>query len=161
MPSVPAIPPGFHTINCYLIVPSSKDALDFYAKAFGAEKGLVMEMPGGGIMHAEMTLGDSKFMLTDSNKQWQKQSPADLGGSPVAMHIYVEDTDAMFEQAVAAGCKPSFPPADMFWGDRFCQVIDVYGHTWSIATYQEEVPEDEMQTRAAAFFAQMGDGGEC
>ncbi|MCB9869886.1 MAG: VOC family protein [Planctomycetes bacterium] len=158
--SVKPIPDGFHSVNCYLVVPKAKEALEFYGKAFGAEAGMVMEMPGGGAtMHAEMRMGNSMVMLTDANPQWHKKSPADLGGSPVSMHLYVEDTDAAFQRAVEAGCTVGFPPGDMFWGDRFAQVIDPYGHTWSIATHIEDVSPEECTKRAAAWFASMG--GDC
>ncbi|MCB9880514.1 MAG: VOC family protein [Planctomycetes bacterium] len=157
--TVRPVPEGFNTVNCYLIVPSAREAMDFYAKAFGAEPTVCMDAPGGAVMHAELRLGNSTFMLTDANPQWNKKSPSDLGGSPIAMHVYVEDADAIFSRAVEAGCKPIFPLADQFWGDRFGQVEDPYGHTWGIATHIEDVPPDEMSKRAAAFFASMG--GDC
>lgn len=160
MSGVKAVPDGFNTVNCYLVVPNAKEALEYYAEAFGAEIGCIMEMPGGGTMHSEMRIGNSTVMLTDANPDWQKKSPADLGGSPVSLHLYVDDVDASFKRAVDAGCQVTFPPSDMFWGDRFGQVVDKFGHTWGIATHKEDVAPEEMGTRAEAFFAQMGEDGK-
>ncbi|MFG0320222.1 MAG: VOC family protein [Planctomycetota bacterium JB042] len=164
MSGVKAVPDGFNTVSCYLVVPNSKEALEFYAQAFGAEGGVCLEVPGGGgVMHAEMRVGNSTIMLTDANPQWQKKTPEELGGSPVSLHLYVDDVDALFQRAVGAGCQVTFPPSDVFWGDRYGQVVDKYGHTWGIATHKEDVPPEEMGKRAEKWFAEMGNdcgGGE-
>ena len=156
---VNAIPEGFNTVSVYLVVPNSREAMEHYAAAFGAEVGCVMDAPGGGVLHAELRIGDSTVMLTDANPQWQKKTPEEFGGSPASLHVYVEDVDAAFGRAVEAGCQIAFPVSDMFWGDRYGQVIDKYGHTWGIATHTEDVPEEEMGARAAEWFASMGGEG--
>ncbi len=160
MPDVKPIPDGFHTLNAYLIVPDALEAIDFYARAFGATAGDHMPGPGGkGTMHAEIRIGDSTLMLSDENPQWGSQAPATLGGSPVSLHLYVEDADALFHRAVEAGCSVEFPIDDTFWGDRYAKVKDPYGHQWGIATHKEDVPPEEMARRAEAFFASLA-GGE-
>ena len=154
--TVNPVPQGFHTVNCYIVVPNSQEAMAFYEKAFGAEVAVHMPGPGGqGTMHAELRIGDSTVMLTDENEQWGKKSALTLGGSPVAMHVYCEDADAFFKQAVDAGCTEKFPVTEMFWGDRFGQVVDPYGVEWGIATHVEDVAPEEMGKRAEAFFASM------
>ncbi|HXV77139.1 MAG TPA: VOC family protein [Candidatus Polarisedimenticolaceae bacterium] len=150
------IPEGFNTVSSYLVVSDAAKAIEFYAKAFGAERVNHMPMPGGkGTMHAEMRLGDSRFMLTDENPQWGTRSPKSLGGTPVSMHIYTRDADAMFKRAVGAGCEVQMPPTDMFWGDRYAKVADPFGHVWGIATHVEDVPDAELGKRAKKWFADM------
>ncbi len=162
MSDVKPIPEGFNTLSAYLIVPNAKEAMDFYTKALGAESGTHMPMPGGqGTLHAEMRIGNSTFMLTEENEQWGSKSPKTLGGSPVSMHVYTRNTDALFKRAVEAGCEVQMPPSDMFWGDRYAKVTDPYGHSWGIATHVEDVPDDEMAKRAEAWFASMAAGGDC
>ena len=162
MPEVKPIPDRFNSVSVYIFVPTGKEALEFYAKAFGAETISHMPGPGGqGTMHAEMRIGDSIVMLSDENEQFKMKSPSSVGASTAALHLYVEDTDAAFERAKAAGCEVLMPPFDMFWGDRFAKVTDPYGHQWGIAPHTEDVPPEEMGQRAAEFFANMSPGGEC
>jgi uncharacterized glyoxalase superfamily protein PhnB len=153
MPVKP-VPEGCHTVTPYLIIRGAAQAIDFYKKAFGAVEIFRMPGPGGAIMHAELKIGDSTVMLADENPQWGSQSPQALNGSPVYLFLYVEDVDKLFQQAVAAGATVRMPPADMFWGDRFGQVADPFGHVWSMATHKEDVAPEEMEKRAAA----MGKG---
>lgn len=160
MSDVQPVPEGFRNVNCYLVVPDANEAIAFYEKAFGAERGVHMPGPGGqGTMHAEIRIGDTTVMLTDENPAWNKKSAKTLGGSPVSMHVYCEDADAWFQRAVAAGCEARFPVTPMFWGDRMGQVADPFGIEWGIATHVEDVPPEEMGTRAQAFFQSMG--GSC
>ena len=157
MSDVKPIPDRFNSLSAYLIVPNSVEAIEFYTKAFGAE--LVTRMPGpdgNSTIHAELTIGDSILMLTDENPQWNMKSPITLGGCTATMHLYVEDADAVYNQAVAAGCQVLAPIADMFWGDRFGKVADPYGHHWGVATHKEDLSEEEIQKRAAEAFAKMG-----
>ena len=157
---VQPIPEGFNTASAYLVVPDSRAAIEFYGRAFGAEGSVCMPGPGGhGTLHAEMRLGSSTVMLTDVNPQWGKQGPKELGGSPVSIHLYVEDADAVFAQAVAAGCEVKAPLMDMFWGDRFGAVEDPFGHGWSIATRKEDLSPAEMEQRQQAWFEQMAQSG--
>ena len=156
MPAKP-IPDGFNTVSAYLIVDNSVEAGNFYQKAFGAEVGMRMPGPDGkSTMHMEMRLGDSTIMLTDANPQWNAKSPKTLGGTPVSLHVYVKDADALFKRAVAAGCEVEYPIADAFWGDRYGKLRDPFGHTWGIATHKEDLSPDEIGKRAAEFFKNMG-----
>ena len=155
------IPPGMNSVNVYLVVPNSMDAIEFYGNAFGATPGLRIPGPMGDrtTMHAEVKIGNSTVMLTDENPAWEKKSPATLGGSPVGLHIYVDDVDAAFAKATEAGCTVGMPPSDTFWGDRFCQINDPYGHTWSIATHVKTMTEEEILAGAQEWFKAMA--GQC
>jgi PhnB protein len=155
--AVEAVPKGCNTVNVYLVLQNAEEAMEFYRKAFGFESGLCMPGPDGkSTMHAEMHLGNSTIMLTDENPQWETKAPATLGGSPASLHLYVDDVDALFGRAVAAGCQVKFPVTDMFWGDRYGKVEDPFGFQWGIATHTEDVAPEEMERRAQAFFASMG-----
>lgn len=155
MSDVKPVPAGSNTVSAYLIVPSAKAAIELYARAFGARPGLRMTMPGSdATMHAEMHIGDSTVMLTDENPAWGAKSPLTLGGSPCSLHLYVPDADAVYAQAVAAGCEAVCAMETAFWGDRYGKVKDPYGHVWGIATHVEDVSPEECERRAQAFFAQ-------
>jgi len=159
--SAKPIPDGFNTVSVYLVVENAVEAIEFYQKAFGAEPGPRMPGPdGSSTMHAEIHIGNSAVMLTDENPQWGMKSPATLGGSPCTLHLYVEDVDAMFARAIAAGCTVRAPLMDAFWGDRYGKLMDPFGHEWGIATHKEDVPPDEMARRAQEWFAAMG-GPDC
>lgn len=147
------VPEGFHTVTPQLVVKGVKDALSFYARAFGAEEILRMPGPDGEkVMHAEIRIGDSAIMLAEEFPDMEHRSPLALGGSPVTIHLYVEDVDASFQQAVDAGATPTMQPQDMFWGDRYCRLRDPYGHQWSIATHVEDPTMEQMQERLARLF---------
>lgn len=148
--NVKAIPEGFHSVTPHLIVRGAAKAIDFYKKAFGAEE--VMRMPGPdgkSLMHAELKIGNSHVMLCDEAPDWGAVSPQALNGSPVSIHLYVEDVDAVYDRATKAGAKPTMPITDMFWGDRFGKLTDPFGHHWSVATHKEDVPPEECMKRAA------------
>ena len=147
--AVKPVPEGFNTISAYLIVPDVKKAMDHYAKAFGAEGFPCLTAPDGSVMHAEMKIGNSMFMLSGANEKWGCKSPQQLGGTPVGLHLYVENCDAAFARAVAAGCTVKFPLNDAFWGDRYGKVQDAFGHEWGIATHKEDLTADEITKRAA------------
>lgn len=148
------IPDGFHTLSAHLFVQDAPRALAFYEEAFGAKVTFRAMMPDGvALLHAEMQIGTSRFMVAEENAQWGALSPRTLGGSPVGLHLYVPDTDAVFARATQAGCKALMPPENMFWGDRYAKVEDPFGHLWNIATHQEDVSAEEMQRRAAEAFA--------
>jgi len=154
MPEVSPIPSGYNSVSAYLIVKDGQVAIDFYKKAFGAAASSCLNGPDGkSIIHAEVKIGNSTVMLSDENPQWNTQSPETLGGSPVSMMIYLPDVDTAFQKAVDAGCKVIAPVTDQFWGDRMGKVEDPFGYQWAIATHVEEIPDDEMQKRAAEFFA--------
>ena len=151
MTAVKPIPPGFHTLTPYLIVDGAAEAIDFYAKAFGAEERFRMPGPGGRVMHAEIQLGDSVIMMTEANAEWGNKSPKTLDGSPVKLHVYVDDADALYKRAVEAGATSTCEGTDMFWGDRMGAVQDPYGHEWMIATHVKDMSPDEIAAAQAEF----------
>lgn len=148
--TVKPIPEGYHSVTPYLIVNGAAKALDFYQRAFGAKEIMRMPGPGGKIMHAEIRIGNSVVMLADEHPEINARSPEAFGGSPVMIHLYVEDVDAMFNQALAAGAKVERPLADQFYGDRTGGVKDPFGYSWYIATHKEDVTPEEMKKRMAA-----------
>ncbi len=148
------IPQGFHSLSAHLIVQDAPRALAFYESALGAKVTLRALMPDGkAILHAELQIGDTRFMVGEENAQWGAFSPRALGGSPVTLHLYVPDVDAAFQRASNAGCKVLMAPENAFWGDRYAKLEDPFGHLWSIATHLEDVSGEEMQRRAAEAFA--------
>jgi PhnB protein len=152
--SVKAIPDGHHTVTPYLAIKNGVDALAFYKRAFGATEVYKLIMPDGRLGHAEIRVGDSLLMLADEFPEYGGKSPKTLGGSPVSMHLYVQDVDAFCQKAVAAGATQRKPVKDQFYGDRSGQLEDPYGHLWWVATHKEDVPPDEMQKRATAMFGE-------
>ena len=133
--SAKVIPEGYHSINPHLIVRNAAQAIEFYKKAFGAEERFRMQGPdGNSIMHAELKIGDSIFMLAEESAEMKCHSPESIGGSPVSMYVYVRDVDAIFNQAVSAGATEMNPVKDQFYGDRSGYLRDPFGHLWSIAT---------------------------
>ena len=145
MSQVKPIPEGMHTVTPHLVCAGAADAIEFYKKAFNAVEGGRLPGPNGKIMHAQIRIGDSAVMLVDEFADWGCFGPKALKGSPVTIHLYVENVDAAFERAVAAGAKAKMPVADMFWGDRYGIVEDPFGHNWSIATHMRDVSPEEMQ----------------
>ena len=154
--AVKPIPDGYHTATPYLIVNDGAAAIEFYKKAFHATELLRLPGPGGKLMHAEVKIGDSPIMLADEFPEMGIVSPASLGGSPVSMLLYVEDVDARFEQALAAGGKEKKPLQDQFYGDRSGTLIDPFGHSWTIATHVEDVSHEEMERRFEEMMKQQG-----
>jgi uncharacterized glyoxalase superfamily protein PhnB len=128
----------------HLVCEGAADALEFYKKAFNAVETMRMPAPNGRLMHAAITIGESTLMLADDFPEHGGLGPKALKGSPVTLHITSPDVDAAFKQAVDAGASVRMPPADMFWGDRYCQVTDPFGHHWSIATHVKDMSPDEM-----------------
>ena len=148
--AVKAIPEGYHTVTPYLILSGAGDAIAFYKKALGAEEVMRLGGPGGKIGHAEIKIGNSRIMLADEHPELQALSPRTVGGSPVSIHLYVENADAAVERAVAAGAKLVRPVADQFYGDRVGGIEDPFGYRWFIATHKEDLTMDEIHRRAAA-----------
>ena len=144
------IPEGAHTITPHLVCAGAADALEFYKKAFNAVEIHRIPGPGGKLMHGAVRIGDSMVMLADEFPEWGSKGPKTLGGTPVTIHMYVDDVDAVFAQAVAAGATPAMPVADMFWGDRYGMLIDPFGHSWSVATHIKDMTDEEMQEAAKA-----------
>jgi len=147
--AVSPIPAGNHTVTPYLIIRGAAAALDFYRRAFGAQEVMRLAAPGGQIGHAEIQIGDSRIMLADECPE--TPSPQALGGSPISILLYVNDVDAVFQRAIDAGATVKRPVQDQFYGDRSGMLTDPFGHTWSVATHQEDVPLEEIERRFAAF----------
>lgn len=141
---VDPIPKDMHTVTPHLICEGAANAIDFYKKAFNATELARLPGPNGRLMHAAIKIGDSTIMLADDFPEYGGLGPKALKGSPVVLHLYVVDVDAAFEQAVAAGATVRMPPADMFWGDRYGQVTDPFGHQWSLATHIKDLTPEEM-----------------
>lgn len=150
MSPVHPVPDGHRTVTPHLVVRGAASALDFYAKAFGAREVFRMSGPDGAVVHAEMCVGDSMIMLGEEAPAMGARSPQALNGSPVALHLYVDDVDAWYSRAIAAGCAERMPPTDMFWGDRYGKLEDPYGHLWGVATHKEDVSPEEMARRMRA-----------
>ena len=144
-PSVRPIPEGMHTVTPHLICAGAAEAIEFYKKAFGAVELSRMAGSDGKVMHASFQIGNSIIMLNDEMPEWGTFGPKHLKGSPVTIHLYVENADAVFDQAVRAGAKITMPLDDMFWGDRYGKLEDPSGHQWSIGTHVRDVSPDEMQ----------------
>ncbi|MEW6741607.1 MAG: VOC family protein [Planctomycetota bacterium] len=152
------IPEGFHTVSPHLICRNAAKAIDFYKKAFNAEELVRMPGPDGkGVMHAELRIGNSIIMLAEE-MEGMCRSPQTLNGTPVTIHLYVQDCDKVFKQAVSAGANATMPPADMFWGDRYGKVTDPFGHEWSIGTHVKDLSPEEMQKAMMTAFKQKSCG---
>jgi PhnB protein len=149
------VPDGYHTVSPYLAVDGAEQAIAFYEKAFGAKERGRRQAPDGKIAHAELELGDSVMMLSDPFPQFATKPPAQLGGTSASLMVYVEDVDAVVEQAIGAGATLEREVEDQFWGDRFGAVTDPFGHVWTIATRVEDVPPEEMEKRAQAAMSAM------
>jgi PhnB protein len=143
--AVKPIPEGMHTLTPHLICDGAAQAIDFYTRAFGAVEQTRLPGPNGKLMHAALKIGDSTLMLVDEMADCGALGPRTLKGSPVSLHLYVPNVDATVEQAVAAGARVTMPAADMFWGDRFAQLEDPFGHKWSVATHIRDVTPEEIQ----------------
>ncbi len=148
-PHVKPIPEGWNTLTPHLICAGASAAIAFYKKAFGAVELNRLEGPDGKVMNAALHIGDSVLMLADEAPEWKSFGPKALKGSPVTLHLYVPDVDASFAQAVAAGATVTMPVTDMFWGDRYGQVQDPFGHNWSIATHKRDLTDAQIKAEMA------------
>jgi len=149
------IPDGFNTVSPHIVVTDAAKAIEFYTKAFGAqEHGRFMGPDGKSVMHAELKIGNSMVMVGNEFPP-SCLSPKSRGGTSVTMHLYVENADAAFDRAVKAGCTVKMPIMDQFWGDRYGQVEDPFGHQWSIATHKQDLTKEQIAANAKAFFANM------
>lgn len=156
MPKVKPIPEGFGAVTPHLNVKGASEAIEFYKSAFGAEEMSRMPMPDdpNTLMHAEIRIGGAPVMLVDYSEEWGNKDPLTLGGAAVSIHLYVDDCDAAFSRAVAAGCSSRMEPNDAFWGDRFASVSDPFGHNWTIATHMSDPTPDEMAEAARKIFGE-------
>jgi PhnB protein len=153
--AVKPIPEGMHSVTPHLVVAGAAKAIDFYKQAFGATEMSRLPAPDGRLMHAAVRIGDSVVMLVDEMPEWKSFGPLALKGTPVTIHLYVPDVDATVKQAESAGAKVTMPPADMFWGDRYGQVEDPFGHKWSVATHVREVTHEDMEDAMRKMSAQQ------
>jgi PhnB protein len=149
------IPDDQRGIIPYLCVDDAAAAIQFYKRAFGAKEGTKILGPDGRIGHAAIQIGDATVMLSDPFPQSRGASPKKLGGTTVAMFVYVEDVDSVVQDALDAGATATMPVDDMFWGDRFGEVMDPFGHLWQVATHKEDVAPDELTRRAEKMMAGM------
>jgi PhnB protein len=147
---VKPIPEGYPRVTPYLMVDGASAAIDFYTTVLGATERMRMSAPEDKVGHAELEIGNSVIMLADESPEMDARSPRTVGGTPVSLHVYVEDADATFERAVEAGAKMLQPVEDKFYGDRSGSFEDPFGHRWHVATHVEDVPPGEMEKRAAA-----------
>jgi PhnB protein len=143
------IPEGYPRITPYLIVDDGAAAIDFYTSVLGASERMRMGGPDGKVGHAELEIGDSVIMLADEHPEMDALGPKTVGGTPVSLHVYVEDADGAFEAATEAGAKALRPVEDKFYGDRSGTFEDPFGHHWHVASHVEDVPPEEMSKRAA------------
>src|SRR6185436_4519648 len=152
-----AIPAGFHTITAQLTLDNAAQTIEWYKKALGAEEVSRATGPDGKVMHADLRVGDSHIMVNDV--MGGGKGPKAIGGSPASLWVYVEDCDALYKRAVAAGARVPGGPmgalADQFWGDRTGTVIDPEGYTWTIATHKEDLTPQEMKQRQDAWMKQF------
>ena len=155
-PTVQAIPHGMHSLTPHLVCAGASDAIAFYHAAFGAIELARLPGPDGLLMHAMLKIGNSALMLVDECPAWGMLGPKALNGSPVTVHLYVTDVDAVFAQAVAAGATISMPVADMFWGDRYGKLVDPFGHHWSVATHIRDTTPEEMRQAMAQMPGGLG-----
>jgi len=149
-----AVPVGYHTVTAVLTLDEARPALDWYKQALGAEELSTSLGPDGKIMHTELQIGDSRIMAHDA--MMGGKGPREIGGSPIQLWIYVEDCDALFNRAVAAGGTVKMAMGDQFWGDRCGTITDPFGYSWTIATHKEDLTDDETKQRAAEFFKNAG-----
>jgi len=145
MTKVKQIPDGMHSVTPHLICAGAANAIEFYKKAFNAVEEVRLAGPQGRLMHAMIRIEGSAVMLVDEMPEWGALGPKSLKGSPVTIHLYVEDVDAFVKRAVAAGAKITMPLDDMFWGDRYCKLEDPFGHHWSVATHLRDLSPEEIK----------------
>ena len=157
MPNVKPTPDGYGSVTPYLIVDGAAAAIEFYKTVFGAAERFRLASPGGRIGHAELAIGSSVIMLADEHPEMGARGPRSVGGSPVGLHLYIADVDAVTARAIEAGAKLLQPIEDKFYGDRLGTIEDPFGHKWYISTHIEDLSPEEIGRRAAALA--KGQGG--
>lgn len=140
---------GFHNLTPCLVVKDANKAIEFYTKVFDAKENYRNQAPDNkSIMYAELTIGDSKLVLSDEFPEMDSLSPPTIGKSPVSIYLYVDDADRTFDSAISEGAEVIMQMTDAFWGDRWGQLRDPFGHIWSIATHKKDVTPEEMEKAA-------------
>jgi PhnB protein len=147
-------PEGMHSVTPHLICKGAAEAIEFYKKAFGATEQARLPGPDGRLMHAAVRIGDSTVMLVDEMPEWGALGPKSLKGSPVTIHLYVDNADKFVERAVQAGARVTMPVADQFWGDRYGKLEDPFGHHWSVAHPVRKVSMEDAQKAMLAMSQQ-------
>ncbi len=150
MSAVKSVPEGYPSLSPYLIVSDGAAAIEFYQKVFGATLRMKLDAPGGRVGHAELEIGNALVMLADEHPEMGALAPTTIGGTPVGLHLYLEDVDAVAKKAIAAGATLKRPVENQFYGDRLGSIIDPFGHLWHISTHVEDVSPEEIGRRAAA-----------
>jgi len=145
-------PEGMHTITPHIVVSDAAAATDWYKQVLGAEERSRIEVPGGKLMQVELWLGDSAVMLADEFPELGVLSPLSVGGTATVLHLYTNDVDALWKHAVDAGADVRQPLQDVFWGERYGQITDPFGHRWGLAQHLRDVPAEEIADAAAAMF---------
>jgi uncharacterized glyoxalase superfamily protein PhnB len=149
------IPDGFHTVTPSMVVSNATEAIAFYKKAFDAKEIYTFPTPDGKILHAMIQIGDSFVMMSDEFPNMGMKSPTTIGGTAVTLHLYVEDSDKVFKQAVDAGAIITMPIMDAFWGDRFGTVMDPYGHSWAISTHKVDMTPEGLRKAGEEYFEKL------
>ncbi len=155
MANVKSVPEKLHTITPHLVIRGAAEAIDFYKRALGAQEIYRHAAPDGKIMHAQLRIGDSALFVSDEFPGSSSQSPQSLRGTSIVLNIYVSNVDDLWQRATTAGATVRSPLQNQFWGDRYGQVQDPYGHVWALAQRIEEVQPDELERRAREMFAKM------
>jgi PhnB protein len=150
-------PENMQSITAHLVVRGAAQAIDFYKRAFGAEQRARMDDPSGKVLHAELKIGNSVIMLADEFPGMGNPAPG-KEGSPVVLNLYSDDVDTMWKRATEAGATETMPLGDQFWGDRYGQVRDPFGHAWALGQHKEDLTPDQIRKRAEAFFSEMKQG---
>jgi uncharacterized glyoxalase superfamily protein PhnB len=149
------VPEGYRTVTPHLTIKGAAEAIEFYKKAFGAREIRRSPAPDGKLMHAEIQIGDSRIFLNDEFPEMGASSPLALKGTPVTMHLFVEDCDQVFDKAVKAGATVAMPLADQFWGDRYGLLVDPFGHRWAVASHLKDMTPEQMRAAAEEAMKQM------
>jgi PhnB protein len=147
-----ATPTGTHTITPHIVVSDAARAADWYRQILGAEERSRIEVPGGKLMQIELWFGDSAVMLADEFPELDVLSPLSVGGTATVLHLYTNDVDALWNRAIVAGAEVWQPLQDVFWGERYGQITDPFGHRWGLAQHLRDVPRQEIEEAAAAMF---------
>ena len=149
-PKARPVPEGMHSLTPHLVCDGAAAAIEFYKAAFGAVEAMRLPGPEGKLMHAMLRIGDSALMLVDAFPQMDSVGPRALKGSPVTLHLFVPDVDATMAQAAKAGAKITMPAENMFWGDRYGQLEDPFGHRWSVATHLQDLTPEQIRKNLEA-----------
>jgi len=152
-----AVPVGFRTVTPYLVISGASKAIEFYKKAFNAKEVSRNALPDGRILNAQIRIGDSVVMLSEEFPGSDAKSPASLGTSTVTLHVYSKDAEKLWQQAISAGAKITMPMEDQFWGERYGQLADPFGHRWSISK-RVKMNAEEMEAKRKAAMAMFQQG---